>query len=96
MLVHITFEKMTGLKGTFEGIFICDAALNQNLPIIFVAYLQSRNVYVFTQNGKYVYMRAANTSDTLNYLEQFYYGVNFLIKEISGSGGGKVHSQDPN
>lgn len=94
MLIHITFEKITGLKGTFEGIFICDGVINTALPLTFNSYLQERQEFVFTQDGRYIFMRAANSSETLNYLEQFYYGVNFLISESDG--GGKIHSQDLN
>ena len=98
-IIHITFEKITGLKGTFEGDFICEDfhKLDKRLPLIFNAFIVSKGEFVFVQDGRYFYMRPVNPGWTLNYVEHFYYGVNFLIKEWSNGGGGiKINSQNLN
>lgn len=95
-IVHITFEKLTGLKGTFEGVFVCDNELDKCLPLVFNAFLLSKMEFVFTQDGKYVYMRLANWRESVNYLEHFIYGVNFLIKEWSYGSGVDTGSKNPN
>lgn len=94
MLVHITFEKITGLPGTFEGEFICDNRLEKNMLLIFNSFLAD-STFVFTQDGKYIFMRSVTPTASLNYLEHFYYGVNFLITELSG-GITAGHKPSPN
>lgn len=83
MLVHITFEKLTGMKGTFEGVFYCNQVISKEIPIVFSGYYLSNQEFVFTQDGKYFFMRAVQPMETLNYFEHFFYGVNFMIKEWS-------------
>jgi hypothetical protein len=95
-VVHITFEKLTGLKGSFEGVFICDVELDPKLPLVFNAFLLSKSQFVFTQGGKYVYMQPVESIHTLNYIEQFYHGVNFLIKEWSYDSGARSVSTNSN
>jgi hypothetical protein len=82
MLVHITFEKITGLKGTFEGVFVSDDMISKKLPLVFNAFILAQNQFVFTQGGKYIYLRPAESVSTINFLQHFASGVNFLVKDI--------------
>jgi hypothetical protein len=95
-IVHITFEKLTGLKGSFEGNFICYDKLDPELPLVFNAFLLSNMEFVFTQNGQYVYMKLVNWRESINYLEHFISGVNFLIKEWSYGSGVDTGIKNPN
>lgn len=92
MLAHITLEKITGLKGDVEGVFYVNGEIKPELPLVFNSFLQADSTFVFTHNEQYVYLRPVETISTLNYLEHFYYGVNFLIKEITYGGGAERHS----
>jgi hypothetical protein len=87
-IVHITFEKLTGLPGTIEGDFVCEDKVDTRLPLILNAFLVHNMTFVFTQDEKYVYMKLVNWRETVNYLEHFLYGRNLLIKEwtVYGSG----------
>lgn len=95
-IVHITFEKLTGLKGTIEGVFICEDKLDASLPLIFNAFLIHGMTFVFTQGEQYVYMKLVNWRDSVNYIEHFMYGRNLLIKKWSNGGGVRVSGQNPN
>lgn len=97
-IVHITFEKLTGLNGTFEGVFICEEKLDPKMPLMLDAFLLSKMEFVFLQDGRYVYMKLANWRESINYLGHFMYGGLLLIKEWSyGRGGGiKITNQNPN
>lgn len=95
-IVYITFEKLTGLKGTFEGVFICEDELDARLPLLLNAFLISKMEFVFTQDGRYVYMKLANWRESLNYLEHFMYGGLLLIKEWSYGSGVDTGSKNPN
>lgn len=98
-IVHITFEKLTGLKGTFEGVFVCDEELDVQAPLVFNAFMVHNSDFVFTQNGKYVYMKPLESMFILNYIEHFLSGVNFNIAKWSygrGAGYNKSISNSPN
>lgn len=95
-IAHITFEKITGLKGTFEGVFVCDQKLDETLPLVFKAWIQQSNKFVFSQDEQLVYLRPLDLKDTLNFMEQFYYGVNFLIKQVTYDGAVKTDRENPN
>jgi len=95
-IVHITFEKLTGLKGTIEGIFVCEDKVDPSLPLVFNAFLMHNMTFVFTQDGKYIYMRLVNWRDTVNYFEHFIHGVNFIIKEWSYGRGVGTINKNPN
>jgi hypothetical protein len=97
-VVHIKFEKLTGLHGTVEGMFTGDMdKIKPELPLIFEAVLISHSTFVFRQDGQYIYLKPADFREVTNYLEHFRHGVNFLIKEWSyGRGEGIKHTGSPN
>lgn len=96
-IVHITFEKLTGLKGTIDGWFKCDPnAVDSKLPIVFITVCDLG--ITFRQNGKLLgfdFAGGKSIAERDNYAKHFRYGSNFLIKEISDSGARSV-SQNPN
>lgn len=98
-IVHITFEKLTGLKGTIEGYFIADPEnINVKLPIIYEPELCFGFPFLtFSQLGTNITIRPAVMSDLEDYKEHFERGTNFLIKELR-YGGGRIQtaSQSPN
>lgn len=101
-IVHITFEKLTGLKGDIEGCFICDLAdcdrINKALPVIFREGhkdILGNNMLLFTQ-GNHWFTLTVQDNQFHNYLEHFLYGVNFLIKEWSYGSGVDTGSKNPN
>jgi hypothetical protein len=101
-IVHITFEKLTGLKGEIEGDFICDlrdsSRIDKRLPIIFKEGhkdLMGNNTLLFTQGDEW-FTLTVQDNQFQNYLEHFMYGVNFLIKSWSYGGGVTINSQPPN
>lgn len=95
-IVHITFEKLTGLKGTIEGDFNVDRPdlVNQELPIIFIGLYKKS--FCFRQGPFKIYMDPVDkgVSVLANYFSHFRYGVNFLIKEWSD--GANLRSKSPN
>lgn len=102
-IVHITFEKLTGLKGTIEGDFIAynfglwDTLFDKSLPVVFLTDGPYGDL-VFRQGYKYFVLRPAQQKEIGNYSEHFKHGVNFLIKEWSNGRGERitVNSQSPN
>lgn len=105
-IVHITFEKLTGLRGTVEGDFIAynyglwHPIVDTSLPVIFLTEGPNGDHmdFVFSQSEKHFVLRPINENERENYLEHFQYGMNFLIKEWSyGRGDGiKITNQNPN
>lgn len=99
-IVHITFEKLTGLKGDIEGDFICihDNAekIDPRLPIILDAYCISKGSIVLRQGNTKIAVRPVESRFYMNFLDHFRYGTNFLIKSWSYGGGVTINSQPPN
>lgn len=105
-IVHITFEKLTGLKGTIEGDFIAtnfglwSPMVDTSLPVIFLTdgpLDDSKGQLFFRQGEKYFLLKALFMN--CNYREHFTSGTNFLIKEWSygrGAGYNKGISQSLN
>jgi hypothetical protein len=99
-IIHITFEKLTGLPGTIEGYFLTDfndSMPNYHSPIVFESFRMFRNEFTFRQDCYLFILRPVSQTDVTNYLEHFYHGVNFMIKEwtVYGSGVG-TGSKNPN
>lgn len=96
-IVHITFEKLTGLKGTIEGDFICvPESIDAKLPLVFEADLIHLGYFVFRQGEKDIPISPVSFEQYSNYAGHFIYGTNFLIKEWSYGGGVRINSQNPN
>lgn len=103
-IVHITFEKLTGLKGEIEGDFIAynyglfTPMVDLSLPVVFLTDGPNgdQTDFVFRQNEKYFALRPVNQNERSNYEEHFTYGTNFLIKEWSYGSGVDRHSENPN
>lgn len=103
-IVHITFEKLTGLKGEINGDFIAynyglwSPMVDLSLPVVFLTSGPNGDYtdFVFRQNEKYFALRPANQNAWSNYQEHFTYGVNFLIKEWSYGSGVDTGSKNPN
>lgn len=96
-IVHITFEKLTGLRGKLEGWFECDPkSIDQSVPIIFDR--PKFGCVVFRQQGKDIrlfYPKGTAWTDKVSFVEHFRHGVNFLIS-IDGRGEPIKHSNSPN
>lgn len=97
-IVHITFEKLTGLKGTIEGWFECHPeAIDETIPLILIN--DDLPTLVFEQaEDNFIYITPVEPVAIPNFKEHFQYGVNFLIKEWSyGRGASAIkHSISPN
>jgi hypothetical protein len=98
-IVHITFEKLTGLKGEMEGYFIVDISgeVDKRLPMVFhsVDYANAR--FLFSQGGcTCIWLKPVDFFTYQNYLEHILHGVNFLIKSWSYGGGVTINNQSPN
>lgn len=79
MIVHIVFEKLTGLKGTIEGYFHHrSGTVDNRLPVVYIG--GSR----FRQGEQIIILEPL--TDKENYIEHLNYGVNLLIKEWNGRG----------
>lgn len=95
-IVHITFEKLTGLKGEIEGDFICHPeTIDPTIPLILINDELPRLVFEQAEDD-FIYMQPANMNQFNNYKEHFKYGTNFLIKSWSYGGGVTINSQPPN
>lgn len=96
-IVHITFEKITGLKGTIEGDFHVTGLVDFRIPLIYLKVISGCE-FLFRQGKDKVYLRPVDIESLGNYKEHFEHGVNFLIKEWSyGRGDGiKITNQNPN
>lgn len=99
-IVHITFEKLTGLKGEIEGWFMCDPKkIDISIPLVYrcnsIIIGKGALQFIFSQCNYYVGLEAVG-GDINNYLEHFKYGTNFLIKSWSYGGGVTINSQPPN
>lgn len=99
-IVHITFEKLTGLKGEIEGDFICDPQeIDQRLPFVFQNFNHELFWFWFSHNGKSIIISPTSSMSTeaiYNFLEHIKSGTNLLIKEWSHGGGVTINSQSPN
>lgn len=98
-IVHITFEKLTGLKGTIDAVVECKdpGRIDLRLPIVYIGYLGIQKRLVFRQTPNWFYMKLVDLAGFKNYHEHFKYGTNFLIKEWSNGRGEPIkHSNSPN
>jgi hypothetical protein len=104
-IVHITFEKLTGLKGTIEGTFIVSnfglwpKMVDTALPVVYLGDGMASGGeinMVFRQGVQYFILQTFQPDGGENYFEHFEYGVNFLIKEWSYGGGVKINRVNPN
>jgi hypothetical protein len=85
-LLHITFEKLTGLKGDIEGDFLISGAFDLLRPIVFVLHIESVGTF-FTQDDRiFTIMPVGQPVDS--YAAHFEYGMNLLVKEARGYGSG--------
>jgi hypothetical protein len=97
-IVHITFEKLTGLKGTIEGWFECDPkSIDLQLPLV---YRYSRLGHVNFTNGenkvRLYFLKSDPWQWKTNFVEHIKHGVNLLITRIEHGGGVTINSQPPN
>lgn len=93
-IVHIKFEKLTGLQGDIEGDFLVSGYFDFRLPIVFVYHVDHIGSF-FTQNDHIFIIRPI--SGMQNYGEHFEYGMNLLVKEACAYGSGvDTGSKNPN
>lgn len=102
-IVHITFEKITGLKGTIEGWFECDPeTIDPRFPLV---YRYNRLGHINFTNGenkvRLYFLTSDHWSWKQNFVEHIKHGVNLMITKIeqnySGSGGSKkIYNHSPN
>lgn len=96
-IVHITFEKLTGLKGDIEGDFIIDhGKIDQESPLVFIAFVTTTGNLVFNHGKSQLWIRAVQFQDNINYFEHFRLSVNLIIKEWSYGSGVDIGSKNPN
>lgn len=99
-IVHITFEKLTGLKGEIEGWFTCNPdEIDTRLPLVFQNYHKELMYFYFSHNGKSIIINMPASEPylvVLNFLQHLEYGTNLLIKSWSYGGGVTINSQPPN
>lgn len=100
-ITFIRFEKLTGLKGTFEGTFeILSNSEPENGPVVLRYILEDNNGVVFSQNeNNIVVLFLPSESDDWrqNYIEHFKSGRNFLITKLGyGRGEGIKFTGSPN
>jgi hypothetical protein len=87
-LVYVTFEKITGLSGDIEGVFLVDGNPDTRLPLVFEPTVsQSSDIFVFRQEDNYFLLTAVQSSENEGFFNHFKFGMNLLIKSWSyGSG----------
>lgn len=103
-VVHIKFEKLTGMKGDIEGDFIAynfglwNPIVDPHLPVVFLTNggPGEEMLFVFSQNEKHFVLDPVDKNEDRNYLEHFTSGVNFLIKEWSVRNGVNIRDQASN
>lgn len=90
-VVHITFEKLTGLKGTIEGDFIrvADAGRDSvNRVLVFRGGdLYSVKFSEGDANFEFQFTPQLTIRERMDFYNHFAIGRNFLIKEWSNGGG---------
>jgi len=95
--MYITFEKLTGMKGTIEGVFIGDPdSIDVRLPIIYNPYDEKDGILKFRQGAKWITLEPTCPYHLMDYRNHFNMGINFLIKELRYGGGVRINSQNPN
>lgn len=109
-IVHITFEKLTGLKGTIEGVFEFDPDLiDFEAPLVYASsamIVHMRNGVatgmvtgnvIFSHNERFIMLEfLPNEKNMKDYIQHFESGRNFMVKEMSYGGGVTINSQPPN
>jgi hypothetical protein len=104
-IVHITFEKLTGLKGTFEGTFECmSLSPVKEGDVIVLRYLLEDDYGVIFSNGDvdFALLFLMFENNRMDYIRHFVIGRNFLISRLCSYGRGaesgynKNASQSPN
>lgn len=96
-IVHITFEKLTGLNGDIEGVFLVDGHPDERLPLVFEPTMsQDFEYFVFRQEKNYFVVTAVQSSENADFFSHFKFGMNLLIKEWSYGSGVDTGSKNPN
>jgi hypothetical protein len=99
-IVHITFEKLTGLKGSIEGEFVITNTKQLQGVYVFRSWTPSN--ILLTQGNDILllhFLPHLSLKECKNYREHFRSGTNLLIKEWRSydAGRGAEHiSQSPN
>jgi hypothetical protein len=91
-IVHITFEKLTGLKGTIEGEFIVSRPVKSGV-VVYKGFNCRTKKFYFSGG---MTILCARKEDTADYSEHFSGAVNLLIAKYGRGGGVKINSQSPN
>jgi hypothetical protein len=101
-IVHITFEKLTGLKGMFEGDFECMSKdpIKEGDILVLRYVLEDDHGFIFSSGENEIaltFLRFENNKT--DYLRHFSIGRNFLVSRLhtyGGDGRVKINSQSPN